>query len=68
MEDVTATAGSGPPGLAPAVDVRGLSYRYADGTAALQDVSFSVAHGERVAVGGAHASATPRTPGQKTGA
>jgi cobalt/nickel transport system ATP-binding protein len=31
-----------------ALEVRGLSYRYADGTAALQDVSFSVAAGERV--------------------
>lgn len=31
-----------------ALDVRGLSYRYADGTVALQDVSFSLAQGERV--------------------
>ncbi|MCL5280813.1 MAG: energy-coupling factor ABC transporter ATP-binding protein [Planctomycetes bacterium] len=30
------------------LEVRGLSYRYADGTAALQDVSFSLAEGERV--------------------
>jgi cobalt/nickel transport system ATP-binding protein len=43
----TDTARSG-----PAVEVRGLSYRYADGTAALRDVSFSVAPGERVAVVG----------------
>jgi cobalt/nickel transport system ATP-binding protein len=31
-----------------ALEVRGLSYRYADGTSALQEVSFSVAEGERV--------------------
>lgn len=31
-----------------ALEVRGLSYRYADGTAALQDVDFSLAEGERV--------------------
>ncbi len=31
-----------------ALEVRGLSYRYADGTPALQDVSFSLAEGERV--------------------
>jgi cobalt/nickel transport system ATP-binding protein len=30
------------------LEVRGLSYRYADGTSALQDVSFSLAEGERV--------------------
>jgi energy-coupling factor transporter ATP-binding protein EcfA2 len=35
-----------------AVEVRGLSYRYGDGTDALRDVSFSVAAGERVAVVG----------------
>lgn len=31
-----------------AVEVHGLSYRYADGTTALQEVSFSVAEGERL--------------------
>ena len=35
-----------------AVDVRGLTYRYADGTTALRDVGLSVAEGERVAVVG----------------
>jgi cobalt/nickel transport system ATP-binding protein len=33
-----------------AVEVRGLNYRYGDGTAALRDVSFTVAEGERVAL------------------
>ena len=39
-------------GAAVAVEVRGLSYRYADGTEALRDVGLSVAEGERVAVVG----------------
>ncbi len=35
-----------------ALEVRNLSYRYADGTQALRDVSFSVAEGERVGIVG----------------
>jgi cobalt/nickel transport system ATP-binding protein len=35
-----------------AVEVRGLRYRYADGTDALREVSFTVAEGERVALVG----------------
>ncbi len=43
----------GVPGVsAPALDVRGLSYAYPDGTPALRDVSFSVAPGERVGLVG----------------
>lgn len=34
----------------PAIVIRGLSYRYPDGSAALHDISFSVAAGERVAL------------------
>ncbi len=34
----------------PALEVRGLSYAYPDGTAALSDVSFAVSQGERVAI------------------
>ncbi len=42
------------PGTPPAVAVSRLSYAYPDGTAALNDVSFSVAEGERVAILGAN--------------
>jgi energy-coupling factor transporter ATP-binding protein EcfA2 len=35
-----------------ALEIRGLDYRYADGTAALRDVTFSVAPGERVGLVG----------------
>ena len=35
-----------------AVEVRGLSYRYADGTAALRAVTLDVAEGERVGLVG----------------
>jgi len=35
-----------------AIEVRGLHYRYADGTVALRDVNFTVAEGERMAVVG----------------
>ncbi len=34
--------------MTAAVEVRGLSYRYEDGTAALQDVSFTISEGESV--------------------
>ncbi len=46
-----APAASGAP---PAVAVSHLSYAYPDGTTALNDVSFSVAEGERVAILGAN--------------
>jgi len=39
---------SGHNGALDAVQVRGLSYRYVDGTDALRDISFSIAAGERV--------------------
>ena len=41
-------------GAPPAVAVSHLSYAYPDGTAALNDVNFSVAEGERVAILGAN--------------
>ena len=43
-----------------AVEVRGLEYRYADGTLALRHVSFAVVEGERVALIGRTARASPR--------
>jgi cobalt/nickel transport system ATP-binding protein len=45
---------AGAPDAPPAVAVSHLSYVYPDGTAALSDVSFSVAEGERVAILGAN--------------
>jgi cobalt/nickel transport system ATP-binding protein len=39
-----------------AIEVRGLHYRYPDGTVALRDVSFAVAEGERMAVVGPNGS------------
>jgi cobalt/nickel transport system ATP-binding protein len=48
----TRTGGAPPAANAPAVEVCGLTYRYADGTPALRDVTFSVAPGERVGVVG----------------
>ena len=39
---------------APAVELRGLSYAYPDGTPALSDVDVCIAHGEAVAVVGAN--------------
>lgn len=36
------------------IDIVGLTYVYPDGTAALQDISFRVAHGESVAIVGAN--------------
>lgn len=39
-----------------AIEVRGLHYRYADGTVALRDVNFTVAEGERMAVVGPNGS------------
>jgi cobalt/nickel transport system ATP-binding protein len=51
---VTPPAGTGAPagstGAPALLDIRGLSYRYPDGTAALEEVSFTLSRGERLAV------------------
>ncbi|MDX6729908.1 MAG: cobalt/nickel transport system ATP-binding protein [Baekduia sp.] len=38
------------PGAPPAVALRGLSYRYPDGTPVLEDITLTIARGERVAI------------------
>jgi cobalt/nickel transport system ATP-binding protein len=43
-------------GIAPALELRDVSYVYAGGVAALREVSFAVAHGERLALLGANGS------------
>jgi energy-coupling factor transporter ATP-binding protein EcfA2/sirohydrochlorin ferrochelatase len=50
LHPAAAAAGGADPVAPPAVALRGLSYRYPDGTPVLEDITLTIARGERVAI------------------